>query len=340
MPTRLSTEAVIPKERSAYWNNLVSSVLGQLDTIPQQTTSFSGTISHSTIATIPLAEVASTRLRVLRPEYCIANADEDFYKVNFHIQGFGTLKQRGRTTQLQPGDWVVYDNTEPYELHFHTDYQQLLMLIPRTHLLTRLPAVESLLARPLSTSQGTGRVLLNFVRTTLHESDTIAPPVAAQMAEMLLDLLQLGIVESGRPQGCAPAMNGRPQGHAPTMNGRPQGHVPMPNLQGNAPTLAEAQQFINTQLDNEHLSVDLVAAHLHVSKRHLHTLFEQTDTTLNRYIWQQRLAQCERDLIDPRYVHQSLTQIAFRWGFKSSAHFSRLFKQRYGVSPREYRVIV
>ncbi|MDD5581131.1 MAG: AraC family transcriptional regulator [Methylobacter sp.] len=29
--------------------------------------------------------------------------------------------------------------------------------------------------------------------------------------------------------------------------------------------------------------------------------------------------------------------MAFRWGFNDSAHFSRVFKQQFGCSPREFR---
>jgi AraC-like DNA-binding protein len=32
-----------------------------------------------------------------------------------------------------------------------------------------------------------------------------------------------------------------------------------------------------------------------------------------------------------------VTEIAFRWGFKDSAHFSRSFKREFGISPSEVR---
>jgi methylphosphotriester-DNA--protein-cysteine methyltransferase len=33
--------------------------------------------------------------------------------------------------------------------------------------------------------------------------------------------------------------------------------------------------------------------------------------------------------------HQTNIEIAFRWGFNDAAHFSRVFKAQYGVSPRQ-----
>jgi AraC-like DNA-binding protein len=32
-----------------------------------------------------------------------------------------------------------------------------------------------------------------------------------------------------------------------------------------------------------------------------------------------------------------VSEIAYRVGFKSAAHFSRMFKQKFKVSPRQYR---
>jgi len=39
----------------------------------------------------------------------------------------------------------------------------------------------------------------------------------------------------------------------------------------------------------------------------------------------------------PAEAHQSISEIAFRYGFSDSAHFSRTFRQRFGLSPREFR---
>ena len=32
-----------------------------------------------------------------------------------------------------------------------------------------------------------------------------------------------------------------------------------------------------------------------------------------------------------------MSDIAFSWGFNDAAHFSRSFKEQYGMSPREFR---
>ena len=50
-----------------------------------------------------------------------------------------------------------------------------------------------------------------------------------------------------------------------------------------------------------------------------------------------RVERCADDLRDPGQAHRPITDICFSWGFNSTSHFSRLFKERFGVTPRGYR---
>jgi AraC family transcriptional regulator, positive regulator of tynA and feaB len=49
----------------------------------------------------------------------------------------------------------------------------------------------------------------------------------------------------------------------------------------------------------------------------------------------ERLARCLEDL--QRANGGSVTDIAFRWGFCDAAHFSRVFKRAFGVTPSDVR---
>ena len=39
---------------------------------------------------------------------------------------------------------------------------------------------------------------------------------------------------------------------------------------------------------------------------------------------------------DPRLARSSLSEIAFSWGFNDASHFSRSFRERHGMSPRDW----
>jgi AraC-like DNA-binding protein len=104
-------------------------------------------------------------------------------------------------------------------------------------------------------------------------------------------------------------------------------------------TLRErAKVYIGRHIREADLSVDKIAAALNCSKRYLHLVFNAGDETVSEYVWRQRLEGCRAELSNPAF-RMTLTQIAYAWGFNSSAHFSRAFKERYGVPPSAHRLM-
>jgi AraC-like DNA-binding protein len=101
--------------------------------------------------------------------------------------------------------------------------------------------------------------------------------------------------------------------------------------------LARIKGEIDARLRNPALTVSDVARDLGISVGHIHRLFRQEATTPAQYIWLRRLEMCSRDLVDPSRAGHSISEIAFSWGFNDAAHFSRSFRDRFGVAPREWR---
>ena len=76
-----------------------------------------------------------------------------------------------------------------------------------------------------------------------------------------------------------------------------------------------------------------------MSLRSLHRAFAADPAgSVSKHLWVRRLDRCAADLRDPTQVHRQVTDICFSWGFNSTSHFSRLFKEQFGVSPRDYRI--
>jgi len=98
-----------------------------------------------------------------------------------------------------------------------------------------------------------------------------------------------------------------------------------------------ADELIEQQLDNALLTPALLAQRLGISVRQLYRLFDDTDS-ICRHIQHKRLLRSAEDLSSAHLRHQSITQIAYRWGFTDAAHFSRAFKKHFACTPREYRL--
>jgi AraC-like DNA-binding protein len=80
-----------------------------------------------------------------------------------------------------------------------------------------------------------------------------------------------------------------------------------------------------------------VARACFISTRYLHRVFAGQGLSVCDWIRSERLERCRNDLVDPAYADLSISAIASRWGLPSAPHFSRLFRDAYGCSPREFR---
>jgi AraC family transcriptional activator of tynA and feaB len=96
------------------------------------------------------------------------------------------------------------------------------------------------------------------------------------------------------------------------------------------------QLYIDANLSNPSLSPATIAKANAISLRTLHRLFESTDDSVGAVIRERRLGRCRADLL--LGTTDSVTAIAFRWGFRNMSFFSRLFRERYGVSARELQI--
>lgn len=87
--------------------------------------------------------------------------------------------------------------------------------------------------------------------------------------------------------------------------------------------------------ENPELSVDQLARSLEVSRRHLLRIFRQElHTTPRQFLQQRKLDEGRRLLVS---TELELATVAKRAGFESKAHFCRLFKDKFNLTPGEYR---
>ena len=101
--------------------------------------------------------------------------------------------------------------------------------------------------------------------------------------------------------------------------------------------LADVLRFIEVHLSDPQLSTAMVARGCGISPRYLSFLLRLKGTSFSCLVWEQRLEKARNWLLasDPRDI--SISEIAYGVGFKSPAHFSRMFKRVFKQNPREFR---
>lgn len=112
------------------------------------------------------------------------------------------------------------------------------------------------------------------------------------------------------------------------------GHVDdaEPGLAG--PLVHAAGNLADLLLADPDLTPALLARRLNVSLRTLHRAFASTGESVAAYIRRRRLEQARRALISRS--HGTISEIAARWQFADSSHFSRTFRRYYGQTPTQF----
>jgi AraC-like DNA-binding protein len=101
--------------------------------------------------------------------------------------------------------------------------------------------------------------------------------------------------------------------------------------------LEEIQRFIEVHLSDPALSVAMVASGCGISPRRLSFLLNQHGLSFSKILWERRLAKARDWLAASTASEISVGEIAYSVGFKSPAHFSRMFKRVYSVNPSDLR---
>ena len=112
-------------------------------------------------------------------------------------------------------------------------------------------------------------------------------------------------------------------------------HTQMARAQLDAVLARQAKRHIGRQLRCPDLSANSIAACLGVSRRTLYRVFEPTGG-IQKYIQGKRLDAVRAELLDHTH-RRKVSEIAEASGFTRMDYFSRVFKKRFGHSPRAIR---
>jgi AraC-like DNA-binding protein len=226
----------------------------------------------------------------------------------------GALKtlMGGKRFTVEPGQFVLLDNTRFYQMEMDTEHEALDLMMPQGWLEKYLPDPEALLARPIGARSGWGSplgALLEAMLTGLDEAPLPRPLIAEQVGHLLA--LATGFHE--------PAESGRP-------GSRHRGQLARQIL-----------RRIESGYADPDLSPEAAAQELGISKRYLQTLLAGSNTGFVQELNATRLDRASDMLSDPRAGGLSVAEVAFRCGFLDAGYFTRLFRKRFGITPRAWR---
>ncbi|MFE9604639.1 helix-turn-helix domain-containing protein [Streptomyces hokutonensis] len=311
----LSTDSVPAGERRAYWHDAVWRTFVPLDvSTPKDPADapFSGAVRTDRLGHLQISTVDADPERVFRTPRLIARDSAEYMLIGLQGYGPAVITQDGRDALLRPGDFAFYDTTRPYTLNFPDRFQMKVFQLPRQALGLRDSDLRRITGITLRGDEGPAALVAPFLAGLAAGATSCRPPVGDMLARNAVDLLTTLIAEHlGRDTADTDAAH--------------------------RALLVRIRAFIDHHLADPGLSPESIAAAHRISVRYLHRLFQDEGPTVSRWIQHRRLEECRRELSRPGRMSPTVSAVAHRWGFANPAHFSRVFRAAYGMSPREWQ---
>jgi AraC family transcriptional activator of tynA and feaB len=239
-----------------------------------------------------------------------ASRHNNFY-IGCILAGRATLSQGEHRAELDRGDLAILDSTREYAIEVPHGFDALWVRVPRYRLEGRLTSINEVMAERINGKSGVGLLASNLLRTSLQEAANITAHDANRIANALLDLMGMSLDSHLKSYKA-------PKSHTKSL-------------------LREIQDYIDSHIDDEEMSLDTIAAAHSVSVRYLNKIFQREGVSTAKWIRMRRLERCRADLEDPTKRNLSISQIGFGHGFGNISSFNRAFKARFGVAPKAFR---
>ena len=309
-----STESHRPRDKVAFWADMVcrNFVPAECQSVasPEH---FYGAMALRQVGRVNVAQIIAGSQRVARTSGLVARDSDAYFLVTIQDAGHSGMAQQGRQARLKPGDMAVFSSADPFQLSFDSDFAQTVLTFPADELRRLAPDIDAMTATTLDGQGAAARLFAQVARHYFETDSSALPAEAAHHAASGLIEILAGTLSAHR--AASPARKPR----------LARFH------------LARIKHYALDKLRSPELSVASVSAALRISPAHIHRLFVGEAQSFSSWLWSCRLLACRKELEDPTQAHRTISAIAFDNGFNNSAHFSRAFRTKFGVSPRQCR---
>ncbi|MBV8190542.1 MAG: helix-turn-helix domain-containing protein [Alphaproteobacteria bacterium] len=305
-----TTESVVARQQFELWHDSIS-VVFDAERLPDHGIKhgFAASVRAYHLGALFVSQVDFEGVRFVRDRKKAASDGVDHYLVHLYATGglVGTAEDRDRV--LRPGDVQILDLSQP-NLTRAERSGTIAMMVPRDTLRQALPDGD-LHGLVLRGDSGAGALLADYMRSLMGRAPAIttadAPFVAHATTEMIAACFRTTAETMARARTAIEAA-----------------------------TLERIQRYVEANLASPDLLPEVLCAQFALSRSQLYRLFEPLGGVAG-YIQEKRLARAYSEIADLRQSHRRIYDIAFDLGFTSEAHFSRIFRRTFGVSPSDVR---
>ena len=181
--------------------------------------------------------------------------------------------------------------------------------MPRVFVDQRLVNGQDKCVRPSEGAVGIGHLACVSLATLARDAETMSAQEFQSVCQMIGDIVLLAL-------SC----------NADLMSGEKSIR---------AATLARIKGIVRSRVADPDCSPGGIAKQCKLSLSYVHNLFRDEGQTIGEFIKSERLQRAHHLLKSPFGPRMTVTDVALECGFSNSSHFSRAFKQAFGLPPRD-----
>ena len=245
----------------------------------------------------------------------IRDSSTDVYLIWLPIHGSVFIDQNGRHEIIDEGNIAISYSNTPFRIECRTNAQNVhssLQAVVPAHLLSRaLPHPKRICGTPFKAAAGAPNMARKILLSLFEEADYLSRDLAVSFFSAAVDAV-------------AEAVRTSENGVVEPLGLREE-------------RLKRLLDYLELHSSDPDLTAFKVAKGCGISARYVHYLLKSGNRSFHDSVWERRLERAYTQLTDKSLSRRSIAEIAYGVGFKSSAHFSRSFRKRFGASPREIR---
>jgi AraC-like DNA-binding protein len=300
-----------PRDQFEAWHESISVIFDVAPPVDHQPDKgFAATVRGWHLGGLLISAVDFDSQRFVRDRRKTVVDGLDHYLVQLYATGglVGEAGDHGRV--LNGGDVQILDLTQS-NVTQAAPSGTVAIVVPRETLDQALPAPGDLHGLILRGHSGMGGLLGDYFHSLVARADSMTMAEAPLVAQTTTDMIAACFQSTAETVERARAAIDQ------TMRQRIQRHIA-------------------AHLESSELQAEALCARFRISRSQLYRLFEPLGGVAH-YIQEQRLTRACTELCNPAHDHRRIYEIAFALGFSSEAHFSRIFRATFGLSPSDVR---
>jgi len=295
------------------WAKQVREIFGGLEVAVKNTEEFRGTIETYKYGEFTIAQVISNYLKVWHNGNIGTLSETERFLIKSQIKGKSIFSIGTNRVVLNEGEFIICDNARAYTFEFEEMTEIITIPIPKIFIGRYFAHPEDIAFKVCPNSNELAGISLDFLLSIWSRRKCAGlKRYEGDLVNNYFELLVLSFEARYKSDG-----------------------LDVSDVKSQH--LNRCMNFIENNLGREDLSPYVLSKEMKLSRRYVASLFANKGETIGKRILRSRLDFSAQMLRSKRYSGKTIAEIAHSCGFKSSPHYSRVFKDRFSESPREYR---